>query len=64
MNHFIDDSHDVDQHHPGRYCDPNVQMPSCMLWHALMWMEGIPEYEEECQAIRDELALNAGADRS
>jgi hypothetical protein len=35
-----------------------------MLIHALMWMEGIPEFEEECQAIRDELALKAGADRS
>lgn len=52
-----DDYPDVDQHHPGRYADPNVPPTEAMLKHAEAWMEGQPEYEDLQLTEREELGL-------
>ena len=52
-----DDHPDVDQHHPGRYADPNVPPTEAMLKHAEAWMEGQPEYENLKLTEREELGL-------
>jgi len=52
-----DDYPDIDQHHPGRYADPNVPPTEAMLKHADAWMEGQPEYEDLNLTEREELGL-------
>jgi hypothetical protein len=52
-----DDYPDIDQHHPGRYADPNVPPTEAMLKHAEAWMEGQPEYEDLRLTEREELGL-------
>lgn len=49
---------DIDQHHPGRYADPNVPPTEEMLEHAKAWMEGQPECESaECAPCSDRLTI-------
>jgi hypothetical protein len=52
-----DEYPDIDQHHPGRYADPNVPLTEGMLEHAKAWMEGQPEYEDLKLTEREELGL-------
>lgn len=52
-----DEYPDIDQHHPGRYADPNVPPTESMLKHAEAWMEGQPEYEDLNLTEREELGL-------
>ena len=52
-----DDCPDIDQHHPGRYADPNVPPTEAMLKHAEAWMEGQPEYEDLALTEREKLGL-------
>ena len=52
-----DDYPDIDQHHPGRYADPNVPPTEAMLKHADAWMEGQPEFEALNLTAREELGL-------
>jgi hypothetical protein len=52
-----DDYPDIDQHHPGRYADPNVPPTEAMLKHAAAWMEGQPEYEALNLTEGEELGL-------
>ena len=53
-----DDYPDIDQHHPGRYADPNVPPTEEMLEHAKAWMEGQPECESvECAQSPDRLTI-------
>lgn len=52
-----DEYPDIDQHHPGRYADPNVPPTEAMLKHAAAWMEGQPEYEDLNLTEREELGL-------
>lgn len=52
-----DDQPDIDQHHPGRYADPNMPPTEEMLKHAEAWMEGQPEYEDLALTEREELGL-------
>ncbi len=53
----FDDYPDIDQHHPGRYADPNVPPTDMMLKYAQAWMEGQPEYEDLKLTEREELGL-------
>lgn len=52
-----DEYPDIDQHHPGRYADPNVPPTEAMLKHAEAWMEGQPEFEGLKLTEREELGL-------
>jgi hypothetical protein len=53
-----DEYPDIDQHHPGRYADPNVPPTEEMLEHAKAWMEGQPECESaECAQSPDRLTI-------
>ncbi len=52
-----DEYPDIDQHHPGRYADPNVPPTEAMLKHAAAWLEGQPEYEDLNLTEREELGL-------
>lgn len=52
-----DDCPDIDQHHPGRYADPNVPPTDGMLKHAEAWMRGQPEYEDLRLSESEELGL-------
>lgn len=52
-----EDHIDIDQHHPGRYADPNVTPTEAMLRHAEAWMEGQPEYEDLKLTEHEELGL-------
>ena len=53
-----DEYPDIDQHHPGRYADPNVPLTEEMLEHAKAWMEGQPECESaECAPCSDRLTI-------
>ena len=47
----------IDQHHPGRYADPNIPPTEAMLKHAEAWMEGQPEYEDMKLTEVEELGL-------
>lgn len=57
VNEDYDDSPDIDQHHPGRYADPNEPPTDEMLKHAEAWMQGQPEYEDLKLSEREELGL-------
>jgi hypothetical protein len=53
-----DEYPDIDQHHPGRYADPNVPPTEEMIEHAKAWMEGQPECESaECAPCSDRLTI-------
>ena len=53
----FDECPDIDQHHPGRYADPNVPPTEAMLKHVEAWMEGQPEFEDLKLIEREELGL-------
>ena len=58
VNEDYDEYPDIDQHHPGRYADPNVPPTEAMLRHAEAWMEGRPECESaECAPCSDRLTI-------
>ena len=59
MNKNTHNGFEIDMHHPGRYADPSVPPTKEMLEHALAWMDGLPEYGDACQAIRDELSTRS-----